>query len=326
MRSADLPLSLGLCLAVLLPAGAAQAYCRTSSCMTGGSHSAAVCDPATADDCGAPIAWPEACVEFSVQQSASAKITFAQTEQVLTTAFSAWMSAACPGGGSPHILVVEGPAAVCDLIQYNQDDGNTNAVIYRDDSWPYDTGGGGVDTLALTTVTYALDTAQIYDADVEINTADNDFTVGDTDVDFDLLSIMTHETGHFLGMAHTHDASATMWPSYTEHSTNLRTLSADDVAGICAIYPPASGSICNCDPTPRHGFSAQCAAQQSGDGSNLSLVCQGTTTTTAVTTSSGGCAAAAIAGRAEGTPGGRGAAALAALGALAFAARRKRRG
>jgi MYXO-CTERM domain-containing protein len=321
MRRTELPLSLGLCLAALLPTGVARAYCRTSSCMTGGAHSAAVCDPATADDCGTPIAWPQSCVEFSVQQNASKYFTLAQTETVVTTAFSAWMNAACPGGGTPRILVVEGPPAVCDQIQYNQMDGNTNAILYRDESWPYDTGGGGVDTLALTTVTYELDTGAIYDADMEINTADNDFTLGNTGVDFDLLSIVTHETGHFLGMAHTRDPGATMWPSYSAGSTSLRTPSPDDVAGICAIYPPG-GSICDCDPTPRHGFSVQCAAQQSGDGAKLSAVCQNTTTTTAVSTGSS-CSVAAVA---ESPTSGRSAAALAALGAVLLAARRKRRG
>jgi MYXO-CTERM domain-containing protein len=123
-------------------------------------------------------------------------------------------------------------------------------------------------------------------------------------------------------MAHTHDPSATMWPAYTEGSTSLRTLSSDDVAGICAIYPPG-GSICSCDPTPRHGFSAECAAQQSGDGAKLSLVCQDTTTTTTAVTTGSSCAVAPVA---EGPPSGRCAAALAALGAVLLAARRKRRG
>src|SRR5262249_40502589 len=71
-------------------------------------------------------------------------------------------------------------------------------------------------------------------------------------------SIVTHESGHFLGLAHSHDQTATMWPVYNEHTTNLRNISPDDVAGICAIYPP--GSIETCDPTPRHGFSTECAS------------------------------------------------------------------
>ena len=336
MRRNSLPFALGLGLLVLVPEGVAHAYCRTSSCMTGGAHTAAVCNPPQMDDCGIAIAWTSPCITFSVQQNASNKLrsggavlsaadAFTQTEQTLRTAFGTWMSVACSGGGSPHILVSEAPSVSCDLHEYNQNDGNANIILYHDSSWPYE---GSSNTLALTTVTYALDSGEIYDADMEINTADNDFTVGNTGVDFDLLSIVTHETGHFLGLAHSHDTTATMWPAYNEHSTNLRTPGADDIAGICAIYPPQKGaSICSCDPTPRHGFSSICGAQETGDGVSLATVCQGSTPTTIPTTTvaapSGCCS---VAPGTEGPPSGRYAAALAALGAIVLAARRKRRG
>jgi hypothetical protein len=56
-----------------------------------------------------------------------------------------------------------------------------------------------------------------------------------------------------------------------DQSTTKRALAAEDVDGICAIYPPdgtrsvstlvdASGYIAEgaCDPTPHHGFTASC--------------------------------------------------------------------
>jgi hypothetical protein len=251
----------GLATATLLVSSAAGAYCRTASCdPNGAAHSGAVCVPPTPSDCGTPIAWPQSCIEYSVQQDGSPKlgITFAQTEQVMATAFGTWMAAACPGGGHPDIQVTEGPPVTCDMHEYNQMAGNANIILFRDAIWPYE---GSSNTLALTTITYSLDTGAIYDADMELNSADNHFTIGDTSVDFDLLSIVTHESGHFLGMAHSHDPTATMWPVYNEHTTNLRHLAADDTAGICAAYPPGPPTP-NCDPTPRHGFSACCAAQQ----------------------------------------------------------------
>jgi hypothetical protein len=199
-------------------------------------------------------------VEYSLQQDGSPKlgITAAAMEPVMQAAFSTWMSAACPGGGAPHILVTQGPSAVCNIHEYNSHAANANVILFHDDSWPYD---GSPNTLALTTVTYDLNTGEIYDADMELNSAENHFTLGDTSVDFDLHSIVTHECGHFLGLAHSHDPSAVMWPDYVEHTTNLRHLTPDDVAGICAIYPPM-GAVTNCDPTPRHGFSPLCAAEQ----------------------------------------------------------------
>ena len=63
---------------------------------------------------------------------------------------------------------------------------------------------------------------------------------------YDLPSILTHEVGHFLGMAHSTepctvggDDCPTMNPFYTTGSDAYRSLEADDVAGICAVYPPS---------------------------------------------------------------------------------------
>ena len=109
---------------------------------------------------------------------------------------------------------------------------------------------------------------------MEINTAQQTLTLTDPipPDGYDFQSIVTHETGHFLGMAHSQDDHATMFAEYTRGATSMRNLSADDVAGICAIYPAndtrsvptsvaASGSVAAdaCDPTPRHGFSTTCA-------------------------------------------------------------------
>jgi hypothetical protein len=126
-------------------------------------------------------------------------------------------------------------------------------------------------------VTYDPDTGEIYDADMEIN-ATVPLSLGDPiPADgYDLLSIVTHESGHFLGMAHSGDDQATMFAHYVQGTTTLRTLSSDDVSGLCSIYLPngnravapsvvSSGPVMEdpCDPTPRHGFSTQCASPPS---------------------------------------------------------------
>ena len=264
MRRSEAALALSAALSVIAVAPAAHAYCRTSYCPDVGT--AQVCTPAAPGDCGKVLYWPTQCVSWSLQKDASAEVTFAQAEQAVKAAFQTWMNAPCNGGG-PGISVVEAEPVECTVHEYNQEAGNANAIMFRDDSWPY---AGSGSTLALTTVTYDLEKGEIYDADMELNSATVAFSVSDVEVDFDLLSILTHEAGHFLGLAHTPDPSATMFPDYHQKSLDQRDLAADDVAGICAIYPPATIPD-GCDATPRHGFSALCASDQAEGDSGCSV-------------------------------------------------------
>jgi MYXO-CTERM domain-containing protein len=74
----------------------------------------------------------------------------------------------------------------------------------------------------------------------------------------DLQNTLTHEVGHFLGLAHPCGdagepscasdpsfAQTTMYPVTTPGDVAKRTLSADDIAGVCAIYPDSGGG-CGC--------------------------------------------------------------------------------
>lgn len=303
MRRSDISLAASLGALALLASSTAHAYCRTSSCPNVGT--AQVCTPALAGDCGVPLVWRRPCVGWSLQKDASVKVSFAEMEPIMTAAFDAWMTAACPGGGTPAILAKEAAPTVCTLHEYNQEAGNANIIAFRDTMWPY---ANTANILALTTVTYNLDDGEIYDADMELNSVGTNFTIGDSNVDFDLLSIATHEAGHFLGLAHSTDPNATMFPDYKPHTTNLREPSVDDIAGICAIYPPGS-NVGICDITPRHGFSTLCASDQppgSGDGE---------------TDQSGGCSAV---GRGAGGPWAWLSTSLAALAVAGLRARSRR--
>ena len=139
-------------------------------------------------------------------------------------------------------------------------------IVFRDDKWPH---SDSSNTLALTTVTFNPQTGEIYDADMEVNTYDQRVTLVDPvpPDGYDFASIMTHETGHFLGLAHSGDNRATMYANYTPGATAMRNLTADDVAGICEIYrPDGTRAVLDskvtpgpqCDPTPRRGFTGEC--------------------------------------------------------------------
>ena len=114
--------------------------------------------------------------------------------ELVTRAFDAWMSADC-GGNGPSIIFKRQPDVQCTSLEYNLHAGNANVILFRDNGWPY---ADAQDTLALTTLWFDRHTGEIFDVDVEINTTDFTFTTGDTDVGFNLLSTLQHETGHFL--------------------------------------------------------------------------------------------------------------------------------
>ena len=57
---------------------------------------------------------------------------------------------------------------------------------------------------------------------------------------FYIEDIATHEFGHALGLGHSPAPGATMYPSTSSCNMNNRSLDADDIAGVEALYPPPS--------------------------------------------------------------------------------------
>ncbi|MBW2527202.1 MAG: matrixin family metalloprotease [Deltaproteobacteria bacterium] len=244
----------------------AHAYCRTSVC--DGERVGKVCEPAEPDDCGKPLFWAGRCVGYSVQQDASERVPWEVANDITEVAFDTWSAVSCAGASGPTIEGVNLGPVECATREYNQRGGNANLIVFRDDQWPY---AGQWNTLALTTVTYNLDTGEIYDADLEVNSTNVELTWSDVGAQYDLPSIVTHEVGHVFGLAHSDDVGATMFSDYQVGSTALRDLAADDQAGICAIYPPGSPRAdLVCDPTPRHGFKTDCGpGPEEDDGCSL---------------------------------------------------------
>jgi len=72
------------------------------------------------------------------------------------------------------------------------------------------------------------------------NWADGPVTIGQGQAD--LQGIACHEYGHALGLAHSDDNQATMRDGGTTGDESLRSITADDSAGLQAIYGAMSGS------------------------------------------------------------------------------------
>lgn len=271
MKARFAALALG-CASLFAAARARADYCRTKACDNQPAYDdvwQTMPDPPCQRDSvgclleGMPLYWPATCISFSVQQDGSPaqEIDYERAHDTIRAAFQTWLDADCGGGYTPSFAIADYSPAACDHIEYNTAQPNANVFLFRDGSWPY---AGQEDTLALTTITYNTENAQIYDADVEINSAQAHFTFADTSAQTtdDLQAVLTHECGHFLGLSHDPVLGSTMYPEYTPGDLYQRTLDADDVAGICEIYPPGEDvDTSHCDP--RHGFSGACAKPQS---------------------------------------------------------------
>jgi hypothetical protein len=251
-------LALAAAILILVSSGHGSAYCLTRTCdpTTSQCEFQGICNVS-----GKQLFWPNSCVSFDVQKDGSQKlyISYDMLHTVVTDAFTQWLKADCGNGTHPSIQIADYGAVDCAKPEYNQTQPNANIITFHDASpWPHP---NAVDTLALTTVYFDGNTGAIYDANVEINSAQYSFEIGNAmGAAPDLNGVLTHELGHFLGLSHTDDPSATMFGSYMP---GMETIKQDDVNGICASLPPDRVTASN-DCTPRHGFSGECSKPQAG--------------------------------------------------------------
>lgn len=90
------------------------------------------------------------------------------------------------------------------------------------------------------------------DRQVFLHFDDAERWVNSTSQNVDLLTVAAHEIGHALGLGHSNDPNALMYPSYNEPH---RFLGRDDIAGIQALYglasqPPSAPEVPKPNETP----------------------------------------------------------------------------
>lgn len=246
-----------LALGLFLVAADADAFCRSTACRTKKGKECPV-DENGCVTTGAKLYWNTACVSYAMNKFGTQNQKDQLPEQsraVIKKTFEAWTDVDCPDGTVAKMAFEEREPVSCRRGEYNPDDPNINVVFFNDTNFKY----RGIDgTLAKTSVTYNDKTGEIYDADIEINTSYNEITITDdpAEIEYDLQAIMTHEVGHFIGIAHSPNPSAVMFASYSPGDTAQRTLHPDDVEAVCAIYPSTSTAACN--TIPRNGYDPNC--------------------------------------------------------------------
>jgi MYXO-CTERM domain-containing protein len=233
---------------------------------------------------GAALSWPNpGNVSIVIQADGSADIPGPSDEVAVRLAIQAWNAVT---GSAANLVENSSPEAQA-RTDWEADD--LHSVWFDETgSSGYFPGSSGV--VALTPLWF-FSGGQISDADVLFNGKNFQFTTRGEPGRFDVQDVATHELGHLLGLDHTGQAGATMYP-YVDPTVWLhRSLSLDDAYGIRAAYPQQT-------------FARLTGRVEREDGSPVvrahlvAVDAQGRTAATTLSTSSG---SFAIAGLSAGT-------------------------
>ncbi len=214
----------------------------------------------TTDPASHCLWWPTSTITWQ-QNSVGNSATGAAAFIAVTNAFAIWQMAMEDCGS---VTLTEGARISTRRIGFDPDGVNSNLMLFRFSSctkkvpataacWAdgscgnaFDCWGHASTLLGVTTVSYDTQTGRIFDADIELNAANNVYTtvneppcsgvLNQTCVATDVRNTMVHEIGHFLGLGHAEGRTSTMNATSSIGDLAKRTLDPGTKAFVCEVY------------------------------------------------------------------------------------------
>lgn len=239
----------------------ARAFCRATTC-----------DPRKGDVCerneegcirtGAGLRWRSLPISYRFSAAGTSKIDEEAAREIVRKAFANWANVECDG--------IRTSLSFVERIDSRRE-GEPFTIHFRDDEWGHDDGD---ESLALTNQRYGKHTGFIDFADIEVNTAEARFSLGPKEDGIDLETVITHEIGHYIGLAHSNVPGSIMGPRYCQDGSQCGRahLSDDDVAAVCMLYPPPEATETLAAPPPVDGGCSLAAGARSSGAWPLGFV------------------------------------------------------
>ena len=224
------------------------------------------------------LAWQRRCTSISLSSvQASSTLSMDEVRGVFQRSIASWTSVDCGGATTGLSVDVLMDTNLCASASHNREGRNVHSVMFIQEGWVSERRLSNI-AFAVTYVWHNADTGEIYDGDMLLNDSvsgsrgpfaicTEDECPRDPGGPFavDLENIVTHEMGHYFGVAHTEDINldATMFQSAPPGERAKRSLEEDDTLALCSIYPPGTLPEA-CDNTPRGGQALDCQAHNCG--------------------------------------------------------------